>query len=199
MTLKIGITGGIGSGKSTVCHMFKLLGAPVFEADVVAKQLLQTHPQIRKGLIHLFGEDIYLDDGTVDRKKLADIIFNDDVQLAKMNALVHPVVRSEFHEWVKQQNTPYVIHEAAILFESGFYKLMDFTILVSAPEEERIQRVVKRDGVSEQQVRERLAKQWTDAEKRKLADKEIVNDNNNPVLPEIIQIDKRLREHGKIW
>lgn len=199
MTLKVGITGGIGSGKSTVCHMFKLLGAPVFEADVVAKQLLQTHPQIRKGLIHLFGEDIYLDDGTVDRKKLADIIFNNDVQLAKMNALVHPVVRNEFHEWVKQQNTPYVIHEAAILFESGFYKLMDFTILVSAPEEERIQRVVKRDGVSEQQVRERLAKQWTDAEKRKLADKEIVNDNNNPVLPEIIQIDKTLREHGKIW
>jgi len=199
MTLKVGITGGIGSGKSTVCRMFKLLGAPVFEADVVAKQLLQTHPKIRKGLIHLFGEDIYLDDNTVDRKKLAAIIFNDDVQLAKMNALVHPVVRSEFYEWVKQQNTPYVIHEAAILFESGFYKLMDFTILVSAPEEERIQRVVKRDGVSEQQVRERLAKQWTDVEKRKLADKEIVNDNNNPVLPEIIQIDKRLREHGKIW
>ena len=199
MTLKVGITGGIGSGKSTVCRMFKLLGAPVFEADVVAKQLLQTHPKIRKGLIHLFGEDIYLDDNTVDRKKLAAIIFNDDVQLAKMNALVHPVVRSEFYEWVKQQNTPYVIHEAAILFESGFYNLMDFTILVSAPEEERIQRVVKRDGVSEEQVRERLAKQWTDVEKRKLADKEIVNDNNNPVLPEIIQIDKRLREHGKIW
>lgn len=199
MTLKVGITGGIGSGKSTVCRMFKLLGAPVFEADVVAKQLLQTHPKIRKGLIHLFGEGIYLDNGSVDRKKLADIIFNDDVQLAKMNELVHPVVRSEFHEWVKQQNTPYVIHEAAILFESGFYKLMDFTILVSAPEEERIQRVVKRDGVSEQKVRERLVKQWTDAEKRKLADVEIINDNNNPVLPEIIQMDKKLREHGKIW
>ena len=199
MTLKIGITGGIGSGKSIICSIFKLLGVPVFEADMVAKQLLQTHPKIRKGLIHLFGEGIYLDDDTVDRKKLAAIIFNNDVQLSKMNELVHPVVRSEFHEWVKQQNTPYVIHEAAILFESGFYKLMNFTILVSAPEEERIQRVVKRDGVSEKQVRERLAKQWSDAEKRKLADKEIVNDNNNPVLPEIIQIDKRLREHGKIW
>jgi len=199
MTLKIGITGGIGSGKSTVCHIFKLLGVPVFEADIVAKQLLQTDPGIKKGLIHLFGEGIYLDDGAVDRKKLAGIIFSDEVQLAKMNELVHPVVRSEFNEWIKQQHVPYVIHEAAILFESGFYKLMDFTIFVSAPEEERIQRVVKRDGVSEQQVKERLDKQWTDEEKRKLADYEIINDNKYPVLPEIIQIDKRLKEHGKIW
>jgi dephospho-CoA kinase len=199
MTLKVGITGGIGSGKSTICRVFKLLKVPIFEADIVAKQLLQSHPKIKKGLVHLFGEGVYLENGAVNRKKLAEIIFNDDVQLAKMNALVHPFVRNEFHDWVKQQNSPYVIHEAAILFESGFYKLMDFTILVSAPEEERIQRVVKRDGVSEKMVKERLAKQWTDAEKRKLADYEIINDNKNPVLPEIIQIDKRLREHGKIW
>lgn len=199
MTLKVGITGGIGSGKSTVCRVFKLLGVPVFEADLVAKQLLQSNPEIKKGLIHLFGGDIYLEDGAVDRKKLANIIFNDDVQLAKMNALVHPLVRNKFQEWVKQQNSPYVIQEAAILFESGFYQLMDFTVLVSAPEEERIQRVIKRDGVTKEQVKDRLAKQWTDAEKRKLADYEIINDNKNPVLPEIIQIDKRLKEHGKIW
>ena len=199
MTLKVGITGGIGSGKSTICRIFKLLGVPVFEADVVAKQLLQTNQEINKGLIRLFGKGIYLADGTIDRKKLAGIIFNDDVQLAKMNKLVHPVVRNEFQKWFKQQNALYVIHEAAILFESGFYKIMDYNILISAPEEERIQRVVKRDGISEQQVKERLAKQWTDKEKRKLADKEIVNDNKNPVIPEIIQIDKRLREHGKIW
>ena len=199
MTLKVGITGGIGSGKSTICRMFKILGVPVFEADLVAKQLLLTNIEIRNELIRLFGEGVYLEDGAVNRKKLAEIIFNDDVQLAKMNALVHPAVRNEFHEWVKQQNSSYVIHEAAILFESGFYKLMDFTILVSAPEEERIWRIVKRDDISEKQVKERLAKQWTDAEKRKLADYEIKNDNVNPVLPEIIQIDKRLREHGKIW
>ena len=199
MTLKVGITGGIGSGKSTICRIFKILGVPVFEADLVAKQLLLTNIEIRNELIRLFGEGVYLEDGAVNRKKLAEIIFNDDVQLAKMNALVHPAVRNEFHEWVKQQNSSYVIHEAAILFESGFYKLMDFTILVSAPEEERIWRIVKRDDISEKQVKERLAKQWTDAEKRKLADYEIKNDNENPVLPEIIQIDKRLREHGKIW
>ena len=199
MTLKVGITGGIGSGKSTICRIFKILGVPVFEADLVAKQLLLTNIEIRNELIRLFGEGVYLEDGAVNRKKLAEIIFNDDVQLAKMNALVHPAVRNEFHEWVKQQNSSYVIHEAAILFESGFYKLMDFTILVSAPEEERIWRIVKRDDISEKQVKERLAKQWTDAEKRKLADYEIKNDNVNPVLPEIIQIDKRLREHGKIW
>ena len=199
MTLKVGITGGIGSGKSTICRIFKILGVPVFEADLVAKQLLLTNIEIRNELIRLFGVGVYLEDGAVNRKKLAEIIFNDDVQLAKMNALVHPVVRNEFHKWVKQQNSSYVIHEAAILFESGFYKLMDFTILVSAPEEERIWRIVKRDDISEKQVKERLAKQWTDAEKRKLADYEIKNDNENPVLPEIIQIDKRLREHGKIW
>ncbi len=199
MTLKIGITGGIGSGKSTVCRVFKIIGIPVFEADQVAKQLLQTRSEIKEGLIHLFGKEVYSEDGTIDRKKLAGIIFNDDVQLRKMNALVHPVVRNEFQQWVKQQNSPYVIHEAAILFESGFYKMMDFTILVSAPEEERIQRVMQRDGVSKKQVKERLAKQWTDAERRKLADKEIINDNKNPVIPEIIKLDKIVREHGKIW
>ncbi len=199
MTLKIGITGGIGSGKSTVCRVFKIIGIPIFEADQVAKQLLQTRSEIKEGLIHLFGKEVYSEDGTIDRKKLASIIFNDDVQLRKMNALVHPVVRNEFQQWVKQQNSPYVIHEAAILFESGFYKMMDFTILVSAPEEERIQRVMQRDGVSEKQVKERLAKQWTDAERRKLADKEIINDNKNPVIPEIIKLDKIIREHGKIW
>ncbi len=199
MTLKIGITGGIGSGKSTVCRVFKIIGIPIFEADQVAKQLLQTRSEIKEGLIHLFGKEVYSEDGTIDRKKLASIIFNDDVQLRKMNALVHPVVRNEFQQWVKQQNSPYVIHEAAILFESGFYKMMDFTILVSAPEEERIQRVMQRDGVSKKQVKERLAKQWTDAERRKLADKEIINDNKNPVIPEIIKLDKIVREHGKIW
>ncbi len=199
MTLKIGITGGIGSGKSTVCRVFKIIGIPIFEADQVAKQLLQTRSEIKEGLIHLFGKEVYSEDGTIDRKKLAGIIFNDDVQLRKMNALVHPVVRNEFQQWVKQQNSPYVIHEAAILFESGFYKMMDFTILVSAPEEERIQRVMQRDGVSEEQVKERLAKQWTDAERRKLAEKEIINDNKNPVIPEIIKLDKIIREHGKIW
>ncbi|QGY48159.1 dephospho-CoA kinase [Maribellus comscasis] len=197
--MKVGITGGIGSGKSTICNIFKLLGVPVFEADVVAKQLLDSDSQIKSGLIHLFGEGIYMDNGSVNRKKLANIIFNDNIQLEKMNKMVHPVVREKFNDWVDKQNHKYIIHEAAILFESGFYKMMDFNILVSAEKRQRIERVKKRDAVSEAQVLERMNRQWTDEEKRKLASIEIINDNKRLIIPEIIEIDKKLKKYGKIW
>ncbi len=199
MAIIIGITGGIGSGKSTVCNIFRLLNAPVFEADAVAKELTNSNPEIKNGLIDLFGPDIYMQNGTINRKKLAGIIFNDDTQLQKVNSLVHPVVRSEFHRWAAQQNAPYLIQEAAILFESGFYKMMDFTILVSAPEEMRVERVSKRDKASAEQVRERMSKQWSDEQKRKLASIEIINDNKELIIPQIITIDKQLKEYGKIW
>lgn len=199
MALKIGITGGIGSGKSSVCKVFNVLGAPVFEADAVARELMETDVELRNGLIDLFGADIYSPNGTLDRKKLAGLIFNDDLKLKKVNELVHPAVRAYFLKWADNQNVPYVIHEAAILFESGFYKMMDYTILVSAPEEERIQRVSRRDGATEQQVRERMQMQWSDAEKRKLATLEIKNADPDLILPGIIKIDKQLRENGKIW
>lgn len=199
MTLKVGITGGIGSGKSTVCKVFSTLGVPVFEADVVAKQLMNSDKRIIKGLTELFGESVYTSSGRVDRKKLASIIFNDDIRLQKVNELVHPIVRSEFLIWANQQKVPYVIHEAAILFESGFYKMMDFTVLVSAPENERIGRVTKRDGSLPAQVKQRMNKQWSDDEKRKLASIEINNADDELILPQIIKIDKQLREYGKIW
>ena len=199
MALVIGITGGIGSGKSTICRVFKILGVPVFEADAVAKHLMNTNKEIRFGLIRLFGEGIYMDDDCVDRKKLANIIFNNDFILKKVNELVHPIVRNNFLEWLKKQEAPYVIHEAAILFESGFYKMMDFTIHVSAPEQQRIERVVKRDGITEALVVERIKKQWSDGEKQKLASVVIKNDNKNLIIPEILKIDKNLKEYGKIW
>ena len=199
MTLKVGITGGIGSGKSTVCKVFKLLGVSVFEADLVAKKLMDSDDRIKTGLVNLFGESVYTPSGIVDRKKLASIIFNNDIQLRKVNELVHPVVRSQFLRWVEDQEVPYVVHEAAILFESGFYKIMDFTILVSAPENERIERVTKRDGSMPEQVKERMMKQWSDDEKRKLASAEINNADDNLILPQIIKIDKQIREYGKIW
>jgi dephospho-CoA kinase len=200
MALIIGITGGIGSGKSTVGTVFKFLKVPVFEADKVAKQLLDTHPKIKKGLIHQFGANIYTENGTVDRKKLAEIIFNDEVQLRKMNSLVHPVVREEFEKWVKKNiEEPYVIHEAAILFESGFYKMMDYTILVSAPKEKRIKWVMERDGVSKMQVEERMKNQLPEEEKQKLADIVLLNDNQNLLIPKIVEIDKNIRKYGKIW
>lgn len=199
MTLRIGITGGIGSGKSTVCRIFGLLGIPVFEADLEAKKLLDTSPEIKMSLINHFGESIYTEGGKVDRKKLAHIIFNNEAALKKVNELVHPAVRTTFEDWAEQQTAPYVIHEAAILFESGFYQMMDFSLLVSAPEKQRIAWVMQRDGISEQQVRLRMAKQWTDAEKQKLASKVLINDNTSLLIPQIVEIDKNLNEYGKIW
>ncbi len=199
MAIKVGITGGIGSGKSTVCKIFRLLGAPVFEADKVAKELINSHSKIKSELINLYGADIYTANGLVNRKKLAGIIFNDDIQLAKINELVHPIVRDEFFKWEKQQKTKYVIHEAAILFESGFYKIMDFTILVSANKSERIKRVMERDNISKELVLERMEKQWSNEKKRKLATIEIKNNNRNLIIPEIVKTDKQLKEYGKIW
>ncbi len=199
MALTIGITGGIGSGKSTVCQIFKILGTPVFEADLVAKTLLDSNTEIRNGLVALFGKEIYGSNNRVDRKMLANLIFNDDLVLEQVNRLVHPAVRNEFIRWSKIQDNKYIIHEAAILFETGFYKMMDYTILVSAPEELRIERVTKRENIKPEIVRERIAKQWTDEDKRKLTTFELVNDNKKLIIPQILEIDKNLRTHGKIW
>jgi dephospho-CoA kinase len=199
MTLAIGITGGIGSGKSTVCKIFKLLGVPVFEADLVAKTLINSNSEIRKGLIQLFGKNIYDSDNKVNRKILASLVFNDYLLMEKVNQLVHPAVRTEFLNWMKLQKSVYIIHEAAILFESGFYKMMDYTVLVSAPEEMRMERVLKRDNIQPEMVRSRIAKQWTDEEKRKLASIELVNDNKYLIIPQILEIDNKIKTHGKIW
>jgi dephospho-CoA kinase len=200
MALVIGITGGIGSGKSTVCRVFQMLGVPVFEADVAAKQLYESSEELKNGLIRLFGAGIYKANGKPDRKKLASIIFTDDIQLAKVNELVHPAVRKEFENWLNEhKHFPYVIHEAAILFESGFYKMMDYTLLVTAPEDQRIERVAKRDGVNAETVEKRIGKQWPEEDKQKLADKILVNDNKEMMIPEIIRIDKNIKTHGKIW
>ncbi len=199
MALAIGITGGIGSGKSTVCKIFKLLGIPVFEADLVAKTLVNSNTEIRNGLIQFFGKDIYSRDGRINRKMLANLIFNDDLLMEKVNRLVHPVVRNEYLNWIKQQNSAYIIHEAAILFESGFYEMTDYTILVSAPNELRIERVTHRDQITPEMVKSRMLKQWTDEEKRKLASFELVNDNKKLLIPQILEIDKKLKTHGKIW
>ncbi len=199
MTIKVGITGGIGSGKSTVCSVFKLLGVPVFEADRVAKDLMNSNSDVMDQLIRLFGKDIYTENKELDRKKLAKIIFSNDIEREKVNEVVHPAVRKEFKNWVQIQNASYIIHEAAILFESGFYRMMDFTILVTAPEKMRIDRVTERDGVDTKKVKERITKQWPDSEKRKLASFELVNDNKDLIIPQIIKIDENLRLYGKIW
>lgn len=194
--LKIGITGGIGSGKSMICHFFATLGIPVFNADLEAKRIMNESSLVRSKMMMNFGKDIYLPNRTIDRKKLADLIFNSPSLIQKVNGIIHPEVRNYFFEWCKQQQTPYIIHDAAILFESGFHEMMDFTILITAPEQERIERVAKRDHITAEKVKERISKQWTDEEKIKLADIVIKNDNQELIIPQLIELDKKFRSHG---
>lgn len=194
--IKVGVTGGIGSGKSTVCKVFAALGIPVFDADVTARQLMNNDPALLKQLVHLFGPSIYLPDQTIDRKYLAGIVFNNPTLLHELNNIVHPAVRDAFNRWLEQQKAPYVIHEAAILFESGFYKMMDKTITVVASESERISRVTSRDRLTAEQVRERIRNQWNDEQRMKLADFVIRNNNTDLITPQIMEIDKILKTHG---
>jgi dephospho-CoA kinase len=199
MAIILGITGGIGSGKSTVCRMFEILGIPVFNADTVAKTVLNTDSKLKKSLRALFGDEIYMPDGYLDRKKLASIIFSHPGSLQQVNERVHPVVREEFFRWMeKHKQSAYVIHEAAILFESGFHSLADFTLLVSAPEEQRISWVMKRDGISEEKVRERMRNQWTDDKKAAMADFILKNDNRMLLIPVILNIHNKLKINGSI-
>lgn len=193
---KVGITGGIGSGKSTVCRVFSILGIPVFEADVVAKQLQSTDAGIRSQLIALFGPAVYLPDMSIDRKYLASIVFNDPSLLLQLNAIIHPAVRKVFFEWCDRQQSPYVLLEAAILYESGFYKMMDKVIVVSTDQDQRIQRVMKRDGTTREQVLQRIGNQWTDEQRNKLADFVIHNNDNELIIPQIVEIDKKIRSNG---
>ena len=194
--IKVGITGGIGSGKSTVCKVFRTLGIPVFEADNVARQLMNSNAEIRTQLIKLFGAAVYLPDQTVDRKLLASIVFSDPSLLTQLNEIVHPFVKNAFEEWCDKQESPYILHEAAILFESGFYKIMDKTITVVTSEEERIHRVMKRDGTTSELVKQRIQNQWTDEQRINLADLVINNNENELIIPQIIEIDKKIRTHG---
>lgn len=192
---KIGITGGIGSGKTTVCKIFRLFGIAVFHADDEAKILQNNDPQIKRQLIERFGENIYSQDGVVDRKKLANIVFNDPSELSFLNSIIHPVVKQKFLTWVDDyQNEPYVLFEAAILFEVGFANNFDLNILVTADERIRIKRVIRRDHLTEEAVRQRILNQSPDINKVNMANYIIENNNDRLLLPQIIKLDKLIRE-----
>ena len=197
---KIGITGGIGSGKSTVCEIFKLLGVPVFHADIEAKILQNNDLNIKILLVNLLGDDIYTPDGILDRKKMARVIFNDPKLLAAVNGIIHPAVRKCFQNWCgNYQLMPYVLYEAAILFESGYASDFDRNILIIADEKSRIERVIKRDKTTEDIIEQRIKNQMTDIEKAKKADYIIENNNQCLIIPQIIKLDKLIREDGKNW
>ena len=197
---KIGITGGIGSGKSTVCEVFRLLGVPVFHADIEAKNLQNNDLNIKYRIKELFGEDVYTPEGILDRKKMAGIIFNDQKFLEAINGIIHPAVRNCFQKWCENyQKLPYVLYEAAILYESGFASDFDRNILVIAEERLRIERVIKRDQITEENIKERIKNQMPDIEKVKKTDFIIENNNQSLIIPQILKLDKLIREDGKNW
>lgn len=191
-TLKVGITGGIGVGKSFVANIFKSMNIPFYDADQWAKELMNSDESIRQGLIEAFGQSVYFDDGTLNRKWLSSRVFNDNAQLETLNGIVHPVVIQHAKDWAQRQKGCYSLKEAALLFESGSYTSLDYTILVVAPLALRVQRVMQRDEVSQKQVEDRISKQWPEEQKRKLADFIIVNDGIEPLLPQINNIHKQL-------
>jgi dephospho-CoA kinase len=194
--LKIGITGGMGSGKSTVCNLFKCLEIPVFNADETGRYLLAEDTAVIAQVKDIFGEQVILN-GKPDRKKIAEIVFNNPGKLTLLNSIIHPAVRRKFNAWAAEQNTPYVMDESAILFETGIYKQLDYTILVVAPEPLRIKRVMERDGMAEAMVRDRVKNQWNDAQKIALADFVISNDDINPLLPQVMDIHNTLVSKSK--
>jgi dephospho-CoA kinase len=188
---KIGITGGIGAGKTYVAEVFQSLGIPVFYADIQAKKLMTSSEKLKKLLKEEFGNDIYKD-ADLNKEKLASFVFSNSNKLQKLNSLVHPIVKEEFNNWCKRQTSPYVIKEAAILFESNSHVGLDAVICVSAPLELRIERLLKRDNSSEKEIKKRIENQISQEEKEKLSDYIIVNDERNLLLPQIIKIHEKL-------
>jgi dephospho-CoA kinase len=190
--LKVGITGGIGSGKTTVCKVFELLGIPVFYADDVAKSIMQTDPVLKTALLDTFGENSYTKDGMLNRAYISSIVFNDKQELEKLNSLVHPAVLRAFDNWVLDQHeSPYVIKEAALLYESGGFKMCNKSILVIAPTLIKMNRVKLRDGVSEEDIQLRMNRQFSDEIKIKYADYILNNDEKQLLIPQIIQLHQQ--------
>ena len=193
MSISVGITGGIGSGKSLICKVFKVLGIPVFDADNEAKRLMATDAKLVAAIRSAFGDEAYQADGTVNRSYLASQVFADTKRLAALNALVHPAAIQAGEAWARSQTSPYSVKEAALLFESGSFRLNDYTVLVTAPEAVRIARVVQRDGITSEQVQSRMRRQWSDEEKMRLADFTIVNDGKQAILPQVLELDRFFR------
>lgn len=191
--IKIGITGGIGSGKTTVCKVFELLGVPVYYADIEAKQILNSNLEVKKNIITTFGNSVLNDEDKIDKKKLASLVFNNKENLAKLNSIVHPAVREHFENWLQQHSTQkYILKEAAILFESGSYKLVDKVIAVVAPLELKISRTMQRDKVTKAEVEQRISNQLNDDEKILRSQFVIHNDEQQLLIPQILSIHAQI-------
>ena len=193
MMLKVGITGGIGSGKTTVCQIFASLGIPIYYADERAKWLMSHDPDLVRAIKDLFGNQAYSENGQLNRSHLSKIIFTEPEKREQMNALVHPAVWKDGEQWnAVQKEVPYTLKEAALIFESGGHRQLDKIIVVTAPEELRIARVVERDQVDAEAVRARIAAQLPESEKVALADFVIINDGQHLLIPQVLTIHREL-------
>ena len=191
--LKVGLTGGIGSGKSTVARIFSVLGIPVYDADTAAKRLLGEDPALVQAVVDAFGPAAYRD-GVLQRRWLAETVFSDPAKTAALNAIVHPAVIRDAAEWMRRQSAPYAVKEAALIFESGSDRELDFVVGVSAPEDVRIHRVVARDGAEPGRVMDRIRRQMPEDEKMDRCDRVIVNDGATPLIPQVLETDRWLRD-----
>jgi len=190
--LTVGITGGIGSGKSTICRIFEVMEVPVFYADAEARRLQNEDPNVRSSMISLFGNEVYNDDG-LNRKFVAELVFNNKLLLDQLNKIIHPATLIAFEKWKQNYSSNhYVIKEAAILFESKSNIGLDKIIVVSALEELRIERIIKRDNISREQIISRMNNQLTEEERIAKADFVIVNDEKSAIIPQVLAVHEKL-------
>lgn len=191
--LRIGITGGMGSGKTTVCKIFEALGVPVYYADDRAKAIMTENETVKAEIIALFGEEAYFPDGSLNRKFISSAAFGDQDKLTRLNSIVHPAVLRDGEHWqARNSHAIYTLKEAALLFESGSHQVLDKIITVYAPQEIRIERVMKRDGASRQQVWARMSRQMPDEEKIRLSDFTIFNDGSQSLVKQVLDIHRQL-------
>ena len=195
--LKVGITGGIGSGKSTVCQVFQTLGIPVFKADDAARYLMEHDAALVSSIKQMFGSEVY-ENGKLIRGRVSNIIFNNEQLLTQLNALIHPATVTYSREWMGQQTTPYVLKEAAIFFESGSNNELDVMIGVYAPLEMRIDRTMKRGNTTEEKVRSIIAHQMDEQEKMNLCDFVVNNDGSEAIIPQVLALDQQLLTRATI-
>ena len=189
---RIGLTGNIGSGKSTVAQIFEILGVPVYHADIQAREILGSSNVVEQ-IKNLFGNKVITSQHQVDRKILASIVFNDKNKLETLNNLIHPLVEEDFSKWCNLYlESDYILHEAAVLFESGFDRLFDANILITAPEELCIARVMARDSITKEMVVHRIQNQWSEDKKQKLAQYEVINDENALVIAQVLAIHRQI-------